>query len=106
MAELRIEQVARRVGLSRAQILARVQRGEFPAPIVAVPRKPFIWDSADVAAWTPPPAPEREEEAIDESAERRFRAAVAKADRAHGEALYQERVAERLRREATQQEAA
>jgi hypothetical protein len=117
----------------KGTIIARTKRGDFPAPLVAVPRQPWQWDRATVEAWlasappvspttpraaavhietgrpaTPPDDAEADREAWHQAAdaERRHRAAVKKADRAHGEALYRERVAERLRREALERKVA
>jgi predicted DNA-binding transcriptional regulator AlpA len=123
---LRVEEIAQRAGLSRSTIIRKSKLGEFPAPVVGVPRQPWQWRRDEVDAWlaaqgdrrpvrvergrpvTPPSDDEADREAWREGAghERRFRAAVKKADRAHLEALYAQRVEERLRREALEREAA
>lgn len=48
-ALLRIDDVVRRVALSRATVYRLAMRGEFPAPIKV--GRASVWRASDVSAW-------------------------------------------------------
>jgi prophage regulatory protein len=47
---LRLPEVKQRVGLSRSTLYAKIQRGEFPAPI-SLGARAVAWLDSEVAEW-------------------------------------------------------